>query len=164
MPVPRVLSCHTEASSRKFCQPALFGIDAPLTIRIVPRISDFAQAKRDVKQDGYCILRQHNTSNVQKLNRASPNDQSFDDPKIFQVMPDSSTGSQPDPFLKHHDISKTDEPNSLYNLVTTLTADALGPNGLDLYRCTQTTGRNPSLIWKAVGAKDQKYHADPRGL
>ena len=100
-------------------------------------------------------MRNNFSSHVKKLTDLS--DLSFD--TDFVVMRDSSTGAQPDPCLKHHAISKTNEAD-LYDLVTKIAADAVGPGGLDFYQCTHTTMRDASEIWKAFGAKDQRYHAD----
>ena len=77
--------------------------------------------------------------------------------KDFNFMPDSTDG--PDQYLKHHDIDKKKE-SELYDMVTKIAADGVGPDGLDMYGCSQKNMRSPSLIWKAFGANDQKYHED----
>ena len=50
--------------------------------------------------------------------------------------------------------------SELYDMVTKIAADGVGPDGLDMYGCSQKNMRSPSLIWKAFGANDQKYHED----
>ena len=88
-------------------------------------------------------MRSYFSSHVQDLTDLS--DLSFDND--FVVMPDSSDGGT-DPFLKHHAIGKTNEAE-LYDMVTKIAADAVGPAGLDFYQCTHTTMRDASEIWKA---------------
>ena len=87
------------------------------------------------------------SSHVKKLTDLS--DLSFDND--FVVMPDTSADGT-DPFLKHHDIDKTNE-TQLYDLVTKIAADAVGPGGLDFYECTQTTMRKTVRNLQGVWCK-----------